>query len=386
MNTEIIDCVCFRLPKPDKITPILCRAGYLYIKMPRTIGKGDCYISLRVLEKTEEDRKRKDFEELFRHSGHFPNKRGAAIDQYEIGKHQLLLTIGSIKKPLQCILAGVIDLDKNHYLHTSITFSIDDACYPPSENIWETEKLRREETVATLQYFLALLENLQLNGNYSQALQQVRMEEEQKQQAEQQKALQEKLDKAAQPIDCAYFSLPSTENLTEVRFYSEQMLLYFARNDFSGVIDIRLHRYPLNAKAAGNSKLDLLKKLLPGIASDHQKNQDFLRFFRTQVLPKDNAGKTLDTLIESISSGCRQGYLALHLNEDKEFQWIAAIDVDDDHYLSFIATYQKNGGNFTSTDNQAAADIYSYLQSVLHSLHIKVTATTQDLQKPNKRT
>jgi|GEM_PF-5896840 len=35
MNTEIIDCVCFRLPKPDEITPIFFHPSYLYIKIPR---------------------------------------------------------------------------------------------------------------------------------------------------------------------------------------------------------------------------------------------------------------------------------------------------------------------------------------------------------------
>jgi len=381
MNTEIIDCICFHLPKTDEIKPMFCRPGYLYARAARTIGKGDRYISLRVLEKTEQDRQRENFEELFRHCGNFSNRRDAPITQYEIGQHRLLLTISHIKKPPQCTLSGAMDLDKNHYLHVSVTFQTGEVDYPHSENAWERENLKREEIEATLQYLLNLLENLQLTGNHAEVLQQVRIEEEQKQQAEQEKEQQEKRAQAAQPIDCDYFSLPSTDYLTEVRLYSEQALLYFQRNDFSGEIDIRLHRYPLNADAVNSSKFNLLKKLLPNISSDSQQHQDFLQFFRSQVLPKYNAGKTLEIPIESITLGRHSGCLALHLSEGQEFQWIAAIDVDDTHYLSFIATYQKHAGSFTSADNQAAADIYRYLQSILNSLHIKVAATARDLQK-----
>jgi len=392
MNTEIIDCVCFHLPKTDEIKPMFCRPGYLYARAARTIGKGDRYISLRVLEKTEQDRQRKSFEELFRHCGHFPNKRGASVEQYEIGEHRLLLTIGTIKKPPECTLAGVIDLDNNHYLHVSASFSTAEQCYPNSENAWQTENLKREETVATLRYLLGLLENLQLAGNFSQVLQQVRMEEEQKQQAEQQKALQEKLAKAAQPIDCEYFSLPSTKGLTEVRIYHEQALLYFTRNQFSGEIDIRLQRIEINAEVQTDAKWSFLSKLLPNKYNNSQKNRDFLPFFRSQILPKDSAGKTLEIPIEPITLGRYCGCLALHLTETQEFQWIAAIDVDDGHYLTFIATYQKTDGSFTEADNPAAADIYRYVQSILNTLHIKIGTTDQDTQtmaweslEPNER-
>jgi len=380
MNTEIIDCVCFHLPKTDEIQPIICRPGYLYIKTARTIGKGDCYISLRVLEKTEEDKQRKSFEEFFRHCGRFPNKRGAPVEQYTIGQHCLLLTIGFIKEPAQCTLAGVIDLDKNHYLHASATFSTAETCYPHSENAWQLANLAREEAEATLHNFLALLENLQLTGNFAQVLQQVRIKEEQKQQAEQQKALQGQLAKAAKPIDCDYFSLPSTKNLTEVRLYSEQALLYFALNQFSGEIDIRLQRTEINTEEGANSKRSFLKKLLPNKDNNSQKDRDFLQFFRNQVLPKNSAGKTLEIPIEPIALGRHLGCLALHLTETQEFQWIAAIDVDDGHYLTFIATYQKTDGNFTEADNSAAADIYRYVQSILNTLHIKTDTTEQDMQ------
>jgi len=379
MNSEIIDGVCFRLPRTNEIKPIFCRPGYLYMKTTRTIGKGDSYISLQVLEKTEEDKERKNFEEFFRHCGRFPNKRGAPVEQYDIGEHRLLLTIGTIKEPPQCTLAGVMDLDKDHYLYASLTFSIAEACYPHSENAWERENLKREEVKVTLQHLLDLLENLQLVGNFAEALQQVRIEEQQKRQAEQQKELQEKLAKAAKPIDCDYFSLPSTKNLTEVRLYSEQALLYFALNQFSGEIDIRLQRIEINTEEEANSKRFFIKKLLPDKDNASQKNSDFLQFFRSQVLPKDGAGKVLAVPVEPIASGRYSGCLAFHLTENQELQWVAAIDVDDCHYLTFIATYHKTEGVFTEADNPAAADIYRYLQSVFNNLHIKTEAVERDL-------
>jgi len=379
--TEVLDSGCFRLPKTDDMQVMYCRPAFLYLGIDRTIGNGKMYLSLRVLEKTEEDKQRKNFEELFRHCGHFANKRSATVEQHAIGEHRLLLTIGHIKKPAQCTLSSAIDLDKNHYLHASASFYTDASCYPNSENDWQKESLKREEVEATLQYLLALLKIVQFAGNYAEVLQQVRIEEEKKQQAEQQKERQEQLAKAVEPIDCDYFSLPSTENLTEVRLYREQTLLYFSKNAFYGVIDIRLRHYQEHIEMDNKAKLPFLQKLFSRKEGNAQKQQDFLQFFRNQILPKDSAGKLLDIPIENIALGCYFGYLTLHLIENREFQWTAAINVDSGHYLTFIANYRKiDESVFTQADSPAAAETYQYLQSVLNSVQIKTAATEQNLQ------
>jgi len=382
MSAEWFDCLCFRLPKSAEIKPMFCRPAWLYISVARTVGKGDRYINIEVLEKTEEDKKRSDFEDFFRHCGRFANKPNARVDQHWIGERSLLLTQGYIFS--QYTLSAVMDLDNNHYLHASITYSVSKNDYPSIDEGKNWDKLKHEEAIASKQYLLDLLTKIELLGNYQEVIQQIKDKQKREQQAEQEKEQREKLAEAAKPIDCDYFSLPSIESLTEVELYLEQVILYFERSPFKGKIDILLHRYQENTESAGRylpSKLAYFKDLLIGKEKNARKEPDFLTRFRSQIVPVQSESKGRDNPIHSISVERYSGYLTHFLSQEQVFYWVAALDLDTNHYLSFTASYQRQADAPNEEGGQAAEDIEQFLQTVLNALHIKKSSLAQSSDK-----